>query len=77
MVIKNVVSNEVLKERLTGLCKSNWKIKKMAENLSGSAKDVIDNWWDASRPNLLKMLNIVESEDYPFVYHDNQPTEEK
>jgi hypothetical protein len=77
MVIENVISNEDLEERFNSLCESNWKIKNMSQNLSGSAKDVIDNWYDASRSNLLKLLNIVENESYPFVYHDKQPTEDK
>ena len=42
----------------------------LTEGLSGNAKQKIDNWFKASRPSLLKLLNVTENENYPFVYHE-------
>jgi hypothetical protein len=76
MVIEDVIESSVLEERFNALCESNWKIKGMAKNLSGGAKDKIDNWYSASRDNLLRMLGIIENAEFPKVYHDNPPAEE-
>lgn len=75
MVIDNVVESGILEERFNSLCAANWKIKGMAANLSGNPKDKIDNWFSASRSNLLKMLNVIENEEFPKIYHDNPPAE--
>jgi len=70
MEVKNVLTNEQLEERMINLCKSNWKIEKMLDGLNViSPKDAIDNWFVATRPQLLKLLKIRENTDYKFVYH--------
>jgi len=73
MDIKNVLTNEQLEIKFTNLCKTNWKIEKMTDGLifnGAGAKSIIDNWYEASRQELLSMLNIKEDENYKFVYHE-------
>ena len=70
MVIRDVITNKELDRRLTSLRKSNWKVGSMASGLTGSAKEIIDNWFSASRPMLLKMLGLEEDQDYRYVYHE-------
>lgn len=69
-LIENVITNDELGVRLEELCNTNWKIKSMSEGLMGNSKAIIDNWFPASRPSLLKMLNLKENEEYKFVYHN-------
>ena len=68
--IKNVITNEELEKRFTNLCESNWKVKKMTDGLTGNARQIIGNWWPASRLALLKLLNLKEDKNYKFVYHE-------
>ncbi len=70
MEIKNVISDEELENRLVALRKDNWKIDNMAKGLSGNAKQIVDNWFDATRLMLLRMLKFKENDKYNFVYHD-------
>jgi len=42
----------------------------MAKGLSGNAKQIVDNWFDATRLMLLRMLKFKENDKYNFVYHD-------
>ena len=72
MDIKNVLTNEELESKFLNLCESNRKVKIMAKGLSFSGKAIIDNWFAATRPKLLDLLEIQENEDYPLVYHSKQ-----
>ena len=68
---ENVLTDEQLEIKFSELCKTNWKIEKMADSLNVTgAKNIIDNWHKASRQQLLSMLNIKEDENYKFVYHE-------
>lgn len=79
MKIDNVISDDILEERLNALCCSNWKVDHMVKSKfhNCSARYTIDNWFAVSRDSLLSMLNIKENSVYKGVYHDSPSTENR
>lgn len=72
MDIKNVLSDEELQKKLTKLCNENFIARKITETFtdSDSARNIINNWPNASRKDLLNKLNIFENKEYPGIYHE-------
>lgn len=73
--IYNALTDIELEELLNNLIESNWIVKKMINDRNKDelpfkdARDTINKWWSASRPDLLKKLGIYENGNFKGVYH--------
>jgi hypothetical protein len=76
MNIENALSDEELQKRFDALCAINPVVQMMTKGLvrykinPKTAREYIDQWFAASRKDLLQRLSIKEHESYKGIYLD-------
>jgi hypothetical protein len=71
-----ILSDAELSERYADLRSKLPLISKMDSKFAGMPiREKLNSWYVASRPDLLRRMNIRENMDYPGVYVDNTPAE--
>lgn len=71
LMIKNVLTDEEIDERIKKLVTENWKVKKIIEDcFDGQIEGVIHKWNIPSRQSLLGEINVKKV--YPGIFQDLQ-----